>query len=176
MPSQQWPARLRGAGLPRRRALALGAAAIVIGTTGCGLRLESGPAPIPPPAPPTVDELARERVAAQADRLLALVAGVRRTRPDLTRELGQVAAGHRAHTAALRPGSTPSPTPSPTPASLTPTTSLTTLATLLTAERAAVSAVLVELPAVTPSLARLLAGVAAALQVHVELLSTRPPR
>ena len=172
MPSQQWPARLRGAGLPRRRALALGAAAIVIGTTGCGLRLESGPAPIPPPAPPTVDELARERVAAQADRLLALVAGVRRTRPDLTRELGQVAAGHRAHTAALRPGSTPSPTP----ASLTPTTSLTTLATLLTAERAAVSAVLVELPAVTPSLARLLAGVAAALQVHVELLSTRPPR
>ena len=172
MPSQQWPARLRGAGLPRRRALALGAAAIVIGTTGCGLRLESGPEPIPPPAPPTVDELARERVAAQADRLLALVAGVRRTRPDLTRELGQVAAGHRAHTAALRPGSTPSPAP----ASLTPTTSLTTLATLLTAERAAVSAVLVELPAVTPSLARLLAGVAAALQVHVELLSTRPPR
>ena len=170
MPSQQWPARLGGAGLPRRRALALGAAAIVVASSGCGLRLESGPAPIPTPAPPTVDELARERVAAQADHLLALVAGVRRTRPDLTRELGQVAAGHRAHTAALRPG----PAVSPTPASPTPTPSPPTLPALLAAERAAVSAALVELPAVTPSLARLLAGVAAALQVHVELLSTRP--
>ena len=169
MPSQQGPARLGGAGLPRRRALALGAATIVVGTTGCGLRLESDPAPIPTPAPPTVDELARERVAAQADRLLALVAGVRRTRPDLARELGQVAAGHRAHTAALRPG------PAASPSLASPTTA-PTLPALLTAERAAVSAVLVELPAVSPSLARLLAGVAAALQVHVELLSTRPPR
>ena len=168
MPSQQRPARLGGAGLPRRRALALGAATIVVGTTGCGLRLESDPAPIPTPAPPTVDELARERVAAQADRLLALVAGVRRTRPDLARALGQVAAGHRAHTAALRPGPAVSPPPTPP----TPPT----LPVLVTAERAAVSAVLVELPAVSPSLARLLAGVAAALQVHVELLSTRPPR
>ena len=63
MPSQQWPARPGGAGLPRRRALALGAATIVVAASGCGLRLESDPAPIPTPAPPTVDELARERAA-----------------------------------------------------------------------------------------------------------------
>ena len=180
MPSSERPPRHDRGGLTRRRALAAGAAAVVAATTGCGLRLESGPAPAPTPEPPTVDELARERAAAQADRLLALVAAVRRTRPDIARELAQVAADHRAHAAALRPSPTTSTVLEPP---------LTAVPTLVAAERAAVSAVLADLAAESPSTARLLASVVAALQVHVDLLSavstspvstspvpTRPPR
>lgn len=172
MPSSERPPRHHRGGLTRRRALL--AAAVVVGTTGCGLRLESGPAPTPTPVPPTVDELARERAAGWADRLLALVAAVRRTRPDLAGELAQVAANHRAHAAALRPTPTAS-----TSATVTAAPAPTAVPTLVAAERAAVSAVLADLVTVSPSTARLLASVAAALQVHVDLLGaapTRPPR
>gem|GEM_PF-5774639 len=179
MPSPQWPPLHDPGGLSRRRALVVGAAAVLAGTTGCGLRLESGPVPAPTPEPPTVDELARERAAAQADRLLALVAAVRRTRPDIARELDLVAADHRAHAAALRPSPATSTVPAPPPTAVP-----TAVPTLVSAERAAVRAVLGDLPAVSPSTARLLASVAAALQVHVDLLDavvtrpvqTRPPR
>ena len=171
MPSSERPPRHDRGGLTRRRALAVGAAAVAAGTTGCGLRLESGPAPAPTPEPPTADELARARAEVQTARLLALVAGVRRTRPDIARELDQVAADHRAHAAALRP----SPT-APT-AAAPPPTAVAALPALIAAEQAAARTALADLTAVGPTTARLLASVGAALLVHVDLLgavATRP--
>ncbi len=170
--------------------------ALLFGTTGCGLRLQGGPTPSPTLAAPGADELARARAEAQAQRLLALVSAVRRQRPDLSSELALVAADHRAHAAALRapeagraaPTSAAARTPEAAgttaaagtpgsthtkgaPPSVPAVSARTALVTLLGAERVGQASALGDLQVVGPSTARLLASVAAALQVHVDLLS-----
>ena len=137
-------------------------------TSGCGLRLESGPPAPLPPAPPTVDELARERAATRAAQLLVLVAGVRKSRPDAGRALAALDVDHRAHLAAL----------SPVPAALTSTPTAATpapsLPRLLAAERSAAAAALADVAGTGATTARLLASVAASLQVHVVVLHALP--
>lgn len=161
---------------------------MLVGTTGCGLRIDSGPVPSPTPAAPTTDELARERVAAQADQLINLAVAVRRLRPDLAGALAEVVTDHAAHGRALRPVAAPgTTTPVPLPTEFTPRilspsvlTPATALPALLAAERAAAGTALADLAAVSPMTARLLASVAAARQVHITLLSAaaakHPPR
>lgn len=135
-------------------------------TSGCRLRLESDPPAPLPPAPPTVDELARERAANRSAQLLDLVAAVRRSRPDTARSLAALEADHRAHLAELRPlPAAPTSTP-------TATTAAASLPRLLSAERSAAAAALADVAGTGATTARLLASVAASLQVHVLVLHT----
>jgi len=159
---------------------------------GCGVRVGS-PAGPATPAPAGPDELARERVARDADALLALVTRVAAARPTDRALLRAVAADHRAHAAALRPSAAPDPsspvTPGPGSAS---TGSLSTgglstgspstgpaltardaLPALARAERAAASAATAELERVSGDVARLLASVAASRSLHVALVTGR---
>lgn len=153
----------------RRQALtvALSGFAVLSGTTGCRLRLESEP-PAAPTPPPTADELVRDVVAGQANRLLALTASVRGSGPAAQRTLALLAAHHRAHARALRPVPTSTPVGTPTPTRVPGRADLRDLAD---AERAASGAALTPLAKVSPETARLLASVAAARQVHVDLLA-----
>lgn len=131
-----------------------------------------------------MDELARERVAARADVLLALVSAVRLARPDTSRQLAVVAADHRAHAAALRPApvapsqsasAATAPAPNVTPTVTAPKiTARTAIGVLTAAERAGAVTALADLDAVGPATARLLASVAACRRVHVEVLSAVP--
>lgn len=136
-----------------------------------------------------MDELARERVAARADVLLALVSAVRLARPDTSRQLAVVAADHRAHAAALRPApvapsqsasAATAPAPNVTPTVTAPkitapkVTARTAIGVLTAAERAGAGTALADLEAVGPATARLLASVAACRRVHVEVLSAVP--
>jgi hypothetical protein len=158
----------------RRQVLRLASA--LVGTVamtslaGCGLKFEQHP--VTTPAPPTADELARERTAVDADRLLALVDDVRRLRPDLAIVLGRVASQHEAHLAALRvPAATTTPQPR-TPQTGSPTTSgpLLTRASaadvLARTERMAAESARRELPDVSGDLARLLAAIGASRDCH----------
>lgn len=177
------------AGPTRRRALAAGAAVLV--SAGCGLRLET-PAPRATPAPtftPGIDQVARARVAAAAEALAREVAALAQARPELQGALSVLLTDHRAHAAAARSGAGATPTPAPTtaatttPATTRPTATATgtpdvatppgpavTVARLLEAERSAATAAVGDLAVVGPSTARLLASVAASLQVHVAVL------
>jgi hypothetical protein len=157
--------------------LALGAGLLGAGAlatlTGCRVRLESDPLTTPPP--PTADELARQRAAADADRLLELIDDVRRLRPDAATLLGQVATEHQAHLAALRlPPATTTPTPKPaTTPSATPTpplTKATALAVLARDEKQAADLARADLPDVSADLARLLAAIGASLDCHRDAL------
>lgn len=169
MSSSKRPARTDRDGPTRRQALILGGGALAL-TSGCGLRFETDPLPPAPPAPPTIDELARERAAALAAGLLAFVSAVRRTRPDAARALDAMAADHRAHLAALRPAST---TPAP-PVLSTPVPP--TVLALVRAEQAAARSALADVTPTGATTARLLASVAASLQVHVSLLTAVPEK
>ena len=142
----------------------------LLATSGCGLRLETDPPAPLPPAPPTVDELARERAAVRAAQLVGLVAAVRGSRPDAARALVPLDADHRAHLAALRV--TPSAPSTPT-AAATPGPAAT-VTRLLAAERAAAAAALADVAGTGATTARLLASVAASLQVHVRVLRALP--
>ena len=186
MPNPSWPS---GRGRPGRRAV-LGAG-VAAGTTallaGCGVRVGS-PAGPATPAPAGPDELARERVARDADALLALVSQVAAARPADRALLRAVAADHRAHAAALRPSaasnsSSPAP-PGPGSASTgVPSTGRPStgpalaardaLPALARAERAAASAASAELERVSGEVARLLASVAASRSLHVALVTAR---
>lgn len=199
MPSSR-PAPQPARGGPTRRQL-LGSSAYAAGalaaTTGCGLRIDTGPAPAPAPLPPSPDELARERAAAAADRLLSSTLALRLVRPDVGPQLTRIAAEHRAHAEALRPvpaaaasptatttstsaptGERSDPRPSPTATgsrSGDPAPDASDPVRLAAAERTAANAALTELSAVSPAAARLLASVAAARLVHADLLAALPP-
>src|SRR5215217_4317301 len=113
VPNPSWPS---GRERPGRRAVlgagvAAGATALL---AGCGVRVGS-PAGPATPAPAGPDELARERVARDADALLALVTRVAAARPTDRALLRAVAADHRAHAAALRPSAAPNPSSPVTP-------------------------------------------------------------
>lgn len=167
---------------PTRRQALVAAALMVSTSAGCSLRLErAGPRPAPTPTPTlTPDDVARARLAATADVLGAAALALQRARPALRAALAVVVADHRAHAVAARPmaAGSGSPatarTPTSTPPSVTRATPGPTLAALIAAEQAAATAALADLADVGPVTARLLASVAAALQVHVELL--RPLR
>ena len=188
MPSSR-PAPQSARGGPTRRQL-LGVPAYAAGalaTAGCGLRIDTGPAPTPAPPPPSPDELARERAAAEADRLLDNTLALARMRPDVGTHLTRIAAAHRAHARALRPvpaATTPSAT-STSPGTATPSATTTPTAglgraldvgALATGERTAANAVLADLSGVSATTARLLSSVAAARLVHADLLAALPSR
>jgi hypothetical protein len=104
----RYRSRARGSGRPSRRgvlgvALTAGAAAVL---TGCGIRVGS-PSARTEPAPPGPDELARERVAKDADALRVLAVRAAALLPADRRLLAAVAADHRAHATALRPAPVP---------------------------------------------------------------------
>jgi hypothetical protein len=156
-----------------RAGVAAGAAALL---AGCGVRVGSRTGPATP-VPPGADELARERVARDADALLALATRAAALRPADRALLAAVAADHRAHAAALRPAppgsATPaSPAASP-PADGAPVTAAGALPTLVRAERAAAAAATAELDRVGGEVARLLASVAASRSLHVALVTAR---
>lgn len=172
MPDPSRPAADR---LPGRRAVIR--AGVTAGTAvlvaGCGVRVGSPGVRVAPPAPGP-DELARERVARDADALLDLATRGARLRPADRAVLATVAADHREHAAALRPpaGSTPSATHRGT-AAVPPITAANALAALARAERTAAAAATAELERVSGEAARLLASVAASRSLHVAVLTAR---
>ena len=197
MPSSR-PAPQSARGGPTRRQL-LGVPAYAAGalaTAGCGLRIDTGPAPTPAPPPPSPDELARERAAAEADRLLDNTLALARMRPDVGTHLTRIAAAHRAHARALRPvpaataaatseTTTPPSATSTSPGTANPSATTTPTAglgraldvgALATGERTAANAVLADLSGVSATTARLLSSVAAARLVHADLLAALPSR
>ena len=160
---------------PARRAV-LGAG-VAAGATvllaGCGLRVGSPAAPVAPVSA-GADELARERVARDADALLALATRAAALRPADRAVLASVAADHRAHAAALRPPAGPASSGPTGPAAATPAiTAATALAALARAERTAAAAATAELERVGGDAARLLASVAASRSLHASLLVAR---
>jgi hypothetical protein len=153
-------------------AVAAGAGALL---AGCGVRVGS-PAGTATPVPPGADELARERVARDADALLALATRAAALRPSDRALLAAVAADHRAHAAALRQAPATSAAPaSPAPAG-PPVTAAGALPALVRAERAAAAAATAELDRVGGEVARLLASVAASRSLHVALVTARLAR
>jgi hypothetical protein len=134
------------------------------------------------------DELARERVALQADQLAASATQAAAVRPDAARQLTTIAQQHREHAAALRPvqpsssatsGSRPSTVVTSSPASPSPAAAAAALTGQATAERKAAGAVEPELAKVSGDVARLLASVAACRFVHavtLEQLSAKAAR
>jgi len=174
VPTPSWPT---GQGRPGRRAVlragvAAGAAALL---AGCGVRVGSRTGPATP-VPPGADELARERVARDADALLALATRAAALRPADRALLAAVAADHRAHAAALRQAPATSAAPaSPAPAG-PPVTAAGALPALVRAERAAAAAATAELDRVGGEVARLLASVAASRSLHVALVTARLAR
>jgi hypothetical protein len=161
---------------------------------GCHVRVGS-PEQAQPPATAGADELARERVARDADALGALAARTRALVPAVRAALGALVADHRAHAAALRPAPPPSSRTTstgaaPSPGSATPAgsagtsspagrasvpavpalTPATALPALLRAERAAAASATAELDRVSGDVARLLASVAASRSLHVAVL------
>jgi hypothetical protein len=167
------------AGRSRRQVLRLAGVllggAAVTSLTGCRLRLEQEAVTTPPP--PTADELARERTALDADRLLGLIDEVRALRPDAAVVLGRVASQHEAHLAALRlPASTTTPQPRTAPTGSTTTsgpglTKQAALGVLAGAEEAAAARVRGELADVSGDLARLLAAIGASRDCHADAVT-----
>lgn len=168
-------------GRTRRQALgiagALAAGATLSAVSGCQVRLEQEPVVTPPPKTP--DELARERAAAETDRLLALLDDVRQVRPDAAALLGRIATDHQAHLAALLlPPSSTTPLPKATATgtgSATPTdrplAAAAALGALAARETAATEHLHGELATVSGELARLLSGIAASLACHADALT-----
>lgn len=162
-------------GLSRRGVLA--AAALVtlpVLTSGCG---KGFGALGPPPRPlPEVGVLTRaiSREHLMIARYQAVVSGF----PALAGELGPLLAEHRAHLTALHsrllPGAKPAPVPSsgpPIPAG--PADRAAAIAGLRAAEDRAARALLDSLAVASPSLAQLLASIAASEATHAAAL-TRP--
>jgi hypothetical protein len=173
------PSRPAGRGLPSRRSLlavgTLGAVTSLTSLTGCGVRVgapgRAAESPTPGPG-----ELARERVARDADALRALATRAAALVPADRVLLRSVAADHSAHAAALRPAAAPgSATASATssPATSPALTAATALPVLVRGERAAAAAATAELERVSGDIARLLASVAASRALHVSRLASR---
>ena len=165
-------------GRSRRQVLRLGGlllgGAAVTSLAGCRLRLEQEAVTTPPP--PTADELARERTALDAERLLELLAEVRVLRPDAAVVLGRIASQHETHLAALRlPTGTTTPQPRTTATGSATTsgpalTKQAALRVLAGTEEAAAARVRRELPDVSGDLARLLAAIGASRDCHADAM------
>lgn len=164
----------------RRGVLAVAASLPLLAVSGC----KGVGALAPPPRPgPDVGVL---RAAIAAEEAMIARYGTAITRfPGLAKTLTGLRAEHRLHLAELRtrlvipPGSpyrsgftSPSPRPagSPGAAAALPAGQAAALDFLQTAEDSAAAALLRGLPAVPPSLAQLLASVAASESTHVAVL------
>jgi hypothetical protein len=165
--------------------LAGAGAVVVLGASGCRLRVGEPAKPRHQAQPePTADQVALARADLRADGLATLYAQAARLRPDLEAGLRQLAADHTAHARALQAlvGSS-SPTGSPTgsaspsanasPPQLTATNLLSALSQ---AERSSTSAALADLESVGPEAARLLASIAGCGSAHVTVLARLPVR
>lgn len=155
-----------------RRVLLLAGLAVPVmpALVGCTLRI--GQPDVEPALPPSADELALARAAADADVLAAGAREAAALRPDVAAVLLVIARQHVDHVRALRPASAPgatSATASATPAP--PLTPASAVPAQRSAEQAAVSAVEADLPKASGEVARLLASVAACRAVHVAQLA-----
>ncbi len=160
----------------RRRVLAAATlAAPLAAVASC-----AGPNPLggPPSPSPEVRTLraaisAEQALVGQYQRVLA-------AHPDLAASLRPILSQHQDHLSQLKsrlivpPHVTPSPTASPSgsaSASPPPASASAALASLGRAENAAVAAQLTRLPSATPSLAQLLASIAASEATHAAALA-----
>ena len=163
------------AGLTRRRSVLAAALAAPLLVTGCA-REGFGALGTPPSPAPDVGLLTG---AIEAERLLiARYQAALTALPALTGRLAPLLAEHRDHlralTARLLPGATrPTPAASP-PRPAIPAAPAAATAYLGAAEQASAEALLDRLPAVSsPSLAQLLASIAAAETTHAAALGLR---
>lgn len=155
----------------RRRGVLAGALAVPLLAAGCGKgfgALGTPPAPLPEVAALTGAIAAEQEMIARYRAVLGRL-------PDMAARLDLLLAEHQAHvralTARLVPGRArpiPSPTASPPPA--VPGNSTAAAAYLGTAERAAAGRLLGRLATASPSLAQLLASIAAAEATHAAAL------
>ena len=155
----------------------MGTLGAVTSLTGCGVRVGAPEGPAAPPAPGP-DELARERVARDADALRALATRAAALVPAERVLLRSVAADHSAHAAALRPAAaagSATASAASSPATSPALTAATALVVLVRAERAAAAAATAELERVSGDVARLLASVAASRALHVSRLAQQSP-
>ncbi len=164
-----------------RRALLAGALAGVLGAAlaGCSgadvlseQRAAATSALLTPSAVPTGPDAAPvTRARASASLLMVTAERLARSRPEPARLLGDVAAAHRAHLAALGapvpPVASPSASGSPSPSRGQDRD----LAAAVAAEHAAAGAALDDVQLASPLVAALLARIAAARAVHADLLA-----
>ena len=120
-------------------------------------------------APPGVDELARTAATADSADLLRLGARAAQTTPALASLLSRVAAGHRAHLAAL--GGTAGIGASTNGSTVGATAGPVSAQALVAAEWAAAGRALAASAGTGPAMATLLVRVAASRAVHADLLS-----
>jgi hypothetical protein len=165
-------------GVTRRSVLAASLAAPLLAAAGCG-----GPAAATPPIRrPSDVEILREAITAKKN-LIGAYTAVLASHPDLGGQLEPLLADNRAHLAELqrrliepsRQAQTgtagPSRQPSPPPA---PADRNAALTALRSAERTAAGTHVAQLRTVTPSLAQLLASIAACEATHEVALTARP--
>ncbi len=171
------------ADLRRRSVLAAGAAAVPLLAAGCkGVRVLGTP-----PKPSREVGVLDEAISAEQVMIARYRSAVNAS-PSLAGTLRPLLAQHQAHLAALQarlivppgaPATTalattgPAATGSATPEPASPGTPATTLPALAAAEDAAAATFTTLLAAVSPSLAQLLASVAASEASHAVLLRTR---
>ena len=172
----EWLAATRA--LSRRRVLAVSAMAVpVAATASCGVPDLLAPPPGPSPSVRTL------RAAITAEQGLAdAYARVTAAYPELAAMLRPFRTQHDDHLAQLRGRliipphvrATPVPSPSPSPAGR-PASTRAAIALLADAERGAAAAQLGRLGTATPSLAQLLASIAASEATHAVALSSLTP-
>ena len=167
-------------GATRRSVLAASLAGPLLAAAGCG-----GPAAATPPARrPSDVSILREAITAKQN-LIGAYTTVLAIHPDLGGQLTPLLADNRAHLAELQrrliepsqqpqartagPSHRPSPSPSPAPAGRS-----AALTALRSAERTAAATHVAQLRTVTPSLAQLLASIAACEATHAVALTARP--
>jgi hypothetical protein len=164
-------------GATRRSVLAASLAAPLLAAAGCGRPA----AATPPTRRPSDVTILREAITAKKN-LIGAYTAVLASHPDLGGQLGPLLADNRAHLAELQrrliePSrqprartAGPSHQPSPSP----PAGRGGALAALRSAERAAAATHVAQLRTVTPSLAQLLASIAACEVTHEVALAARP--
>ena len=164
--------------LSRRRMLAMSAMAVPVATTAsCGVPDLLAPPPGPSPSVRTL------RAAITAEQsLVDAYAHVAAAYPELAATLRPFRTQHDNHLAQLRgrlivpPHVTATAPPSPSPAPTSrPASTRAAIALLADAERGAAAAQLGRLGTATPSLAQLLASIAASEATHAVALSALTP-
>jgi len=167
-------------GATRRSVLAALLTVPLLAATGC--RTVAGATPASSPGSDVA--ILREAIAAKK-KMIGLYTAVLAAHPDLAGQLDPLLADSTAHLAALQrrlinPGGTSSPSQlartasaSPAPAPSAPIqTAGAAIAELRSAERGAAAILVNQLRTVTPSLAQLLASIAACEATHVAALAT----
>ncbi len=161
----------------RRSVLATSLAAPLLVAVGCGGPTEAAP----PTRRPSDVTILREAITAKQN-LIGMYSAVLAIHPELGGQLEPLLADNTAHLAELRrrliePSRQPQPgpaghprQPSPSPPPAGPGAAL---AALRSAERAAAATHVAQLRTVTPSLAQLLASIAACEATHVAALAAR---